>query len=169
MKLDGRLCLVTGAGSGIGRALAQRLAAEGARLVLAGRTAATLGETAALLGAGARPHVVVADIGDAAGRQRLCDEVRGLGGRLDLLVHNAGIQFAGPVDRIDDAALEAMIRAANRAVLPTARENAYARCLARLNANPPWLYLFHPVDVFAAKPACRGLTLDPKGVLGIPA
>ena len=58
---------------------------------------------------------------------------------------------------------------ANRAVLPAARESAYARCLARLNANPPWLYLFHPVDVFAAKPACRGLTLDPKGVLGIPA
>lgn len=69
----------------------------------------------------------------------------------------------------DDAALEAMIRDANRAVLPAARESAYARCLARLNANPPWLYLFHPVDVFAAKPACRGLTLDPKGVLGIPA
>lgn len=134
MKLDGRLCLVTGAGSGIGRALAQRLAAEGARLVLAGRTAATLGETAALLGAGARPHVVVADIGDAAGRQRLCDEVRGLGGRLDLLVHNAGIQFAGPVDRIDDAALEAMIRtnlvapmALTRDLLPALRAAAPSR------------------------------------------
>ncbi|MBL8702683.1 MAG: hypothetical protein JNK67_30160 [Alphaproteobacteria bacterium] len=68
-----------------------------------------------------------------------------------------------------DAGLEAMIRDANRAVLPAARAAAYGRCLARLNADPPWLYLFHPVDVFAAKPACRGLTLDPKGVLGIPA
>ncbi|MBM3522336.1 MAG: hypothetical protein FJX57_05210 [Alphaproteobacteria bacterium] len=69
----------------------------------------------------------------------------------------------------DDPELETLIRDANSAVEPPAREAAYGRCLARLNADPPWLYLFHPVDVFAARPACRGLTLDCKGVLGLPA
>ncbi len=67
----------------------------------------------------------------------------------------------------DDEQLEALIRAANRAVAPADREAAYAQCLARLNVNPPWLYLFHPVEVFAARRGVRGLSLDHKGVLNV--
>ncbi len=67
----------------------------------------------------------------------------------------------------DDAVLEAMIAAANHAVEDAAREAAYGRCLARLNVNPPWLYLFHPIEVFATRPGMAGVTLDAKGVLGI--
>ncbi len=67
----------------------------------------------------------------------------------------------------EDAETEALIRAANAAVTDDARERAYAAALRRLNANPPWLYLFHPVEIFAARPDCAGLGIDQKGVLTI--
>lgn len=65
----------------------------------------------------------------------------------------------------DDAQLETMIRTANHAVADTVRASAYGRCLARLHANPPWLYLFHPVEVCAARPHVHGITLNHKGAL----
>jgi peptide/nickel transport system substrate-binding protein len=64
-----------------------------------------------------------------------------------------------------DDEVERLIVAANRAVDDDARERAYARCLERLNANPPWLYLFHPIDVFASVRELRSVTLDSRGVL----
>lgn len=67
----------------------------------------------------------------------------------------------------DDAETEALIAAANAAVEDEAREAAYARCLTRLHDNPPWLYLVHPVDVFAARPGIGGLAIDAKGTLTI--
>lgn len=67
----------------------------------------------------------------------------------------------------DDPALEAMITEANDAVADDDREHAYGRCLSRLQANPPWLYLFHPIEVFAHRPGLSGITLDGKGVLGV--
>lgn len=110
MKLDGRLALVTGAGTGIGRALAFRLAAAGARLILVGRTEATLRETATVLGSAVETHVLSADITSAPSRRAICTLIQQLGGRLDLLVHNAGIQHAGPIEHVDDPALDAMVR-----------------------------------------------------------
>jgi peptide/nickel transport system substrate-binding protein len=68
----------------------------------------------------------------------------------------------------DDEALERLIRGANDAVDEVERERAYGRCLARLRANPPWLYLFHPVTIFASCKEISGLYLDPKGVLVLP-
>jgi peptide/nickel transport system substrate-binding protein len=67
----------------------------------------------------------------------------------------------------DDAETEALIAAANRAVDDHDRQRAYARCLARLHHNPPWLYLVHPVDVFAARKGIGGLSIDHKGALDI--
>lgn len=65
----------------------------------------------------------------------------------------------------DDPEAERLIAAANAAVKPDARERAYAACLTYLNANPPWLYLLHPVDVFAARKEITGLSIDHKGTL----
>jgi peptide/nickel transport system substrate-binding protein len=65
----------------------------------------------------------------------------------------------------DDPALEELIVAANRAVTLPDRERAYGKCLARLHANPPWLYLFHPIEVCAARMNLEGFSLDHKGVL----
>ncbi|MCD2173581.1 ABC transporter substrate-binding protein [Rhizobium sp. C4] len=67
----------------------------------------------------------------------------------------------------EDAETEALITAANEAIDDSAREAAYARCLTRLQVNPPWLYIVHPIDVFAAKPNIAGLAIDHKGTLNI--
>ena len=94
MRLDGKRALVTGAGSGIGRALAVELSRRGATVLLTGRRLAPLEETQALL---ARPGTVIqADITDEADRQRLVSEVAALG-PLDLLVNNAGMVISGPL------------------------------------------------------------------------
>jgi peptide/nickel transport system substrate-binding protein len=67
----------------------------------------------------------------------------------------------------DDPEAERLIVAANAAVEPDARERAYGACLTYLNANPPWLYLLHPVDVYAARKDIKGLSIDHKGTLQI--
>lgn len=66
-----------------------------------------------------------------------------------------------------DPQTEGLIAAANQAVDDDARDVAYARCLTRLHQNPPWLYLVHPVDVFAARKEISGLAIDHKGTLKI--
>lgn len=67
----------------------------------------------------------------------------------------------------DDRKTEEAIAAANAAVGDDDREAAYAVCLRHLNANPPWLYLFHPIDIFASRPGIAGLGIDHKGILTI--
>ena len=66
---------------------------------------------------------------------------------------------------VADAETDRLIAAARRAVAPEARRAEYARCLRRLNAAPPWLYLLHPIDIFAARPQLSGLSIDHKGTL----
>lgn len=67
----------------------------------------------------------------------------------------------------EDAELQPMIRAARACMDHGARAAAYGRCLRRLQAAPPWLYLFHPVELFAARPGVAGLSLDHRGVLSV--
>jgi peptide/nickel transport system substrate-binding protein len=68
----------------------------------------------------------------------------------------------------DDPALEALIVQANHSVAHADRAAAYGRCLARLNANPPWLYLFNPIEIVAARPGLEYISLNHKGLLVIP-
>ena len=65
----------------------------------------------------------------------------------------------------DDLETERLIVEANRAVDHDARDAAYARCLRHLHENPPWLYILHPTDVFAAQLDVPGLSIDHKGAL----
>jgi NADP-dependent 3-hydroxy acid dehydrogenase YdfG len=88
-RLAGKAAWVTGAGSGIGRAAAVALAAEGAKVALTGRRRAPLEETAAMIGAGAA--VVPADLTDAAEVAAARDAVLAAFGRLDIVVSNAGL------------------------------------------------------------------------------
>lgn len=67
----------------------------------------------------------------------------------------------------DDPQVEALIAAANAAVGDAEREAAYALCLERLNADPPWLYLLHPIEVLGSRPGTTGLSIDCKGTLVI--
>jgi NAD(P)-dependent dehydrogenase (short-subunit alcohol dehydrogenase family) len=89
--LAGKVALVTGAGSGIGRACGLAFAREGARVVLAGRRSWLLEETAAeVRRAGGDALVVPADVTRAAEVQRLVQEVLDRWGRLDCAFNNAG-------------------------------------------------------------------------------
>ena len=94
-RLDGRVCLVTGSSSGIGRAIARLFAREGATVVCADRTSAPSagGEpTVAMITAeGGRAHEVLVDLADTTATDRLVDDVVATHGRLDVLVNNAAV------------------------------------------------------------------------------
>lgn len=89
---SGSVALVTGAGSGIGRASALRLVKEGWRVALVGRRADALAETAKLAGAGATIHPC--DVADAAAVGQVIAKVLADFGRIDALVHCAGTNIA---------------------------------------------------------------------------
>ncbi len=90
--LDGQVALVTGASRGIGRAIARRLAAEGAHVACAARGAATLQEVVAeISAAGGSAEAVPLDVTDGARAAEVVTDLHRRHGRLDVLVNNAGI------------------------------------------------------------------------------
>ncbi|MDO1582958.1 SDR family oxidoreductase [Rhizobium oryzicola] len=94
---SGSVALVTGGGTGVGRAIAKALAAEGYSVVISGRRAEVL-ETAAkeIVGeTGGTVKGIAADVGDPASVKALFDAIVQAFGRLDLLVNNAGISAPG--------------------------------------------------------------------------
>jgi NAD(P)-dependent dehydrogenase (short-subunit alcohol dehydrogenase family) len=100
MSTSPRTAVVTGAGSGIGRAVALALLAEGYRVALAGRRADALAETAALSAAADRALAVPTDVSQPDGVQALFAAVAAAWGRLDLLFNNAGISAGAPFDEL---------------------------------------------------------------------
>lgn len=94
MRLQGRTAIITGAGSGIGRASAKLFSEEGARLALVDRDAAGLAETQGLIGE-ATTHV--GDVGDAAFAETIVGDVVTRLGRLDILMTAAGFSCGGTV------------------------------------------------------------------------
>ena len=105
--LDGLVCVVTGAGGGIGRAVAAALAGAGGRLALLDRSADTLAETAAALGTGA--IAVGCDTSDEASVAAAADQVRDRLGPCDVLVNNAGILRPGPLATLTAAEWNAVL------------------------------------------------------------
>jgi NAD(P)-dependent dehydrogenase (short-subunit alcohol dehydrogenase family) len=94
---ENKVALVTGGGTGIGEATAKHLAEEGAKVIITGRTEASLRASAAQH---ANIDVIVADVGKVADAARTIEEVKKKYGRLDVLVNNAGV---APVASISDA------------------------------------------------------------------
>ncbi len=103
LRLAGKNAIVTGAGRGIGAAIARRFAAEGARVVVSARTAEQVAEVVrSIREDGGEAFGVIADLGTADGVDALVeDSVARLGG-LDILVHNAGIFPYAPLERMAD-------------------------------------------------------------------
>ena len=126
--LVGRHALVTGAGRGIGAAIASRLAADGAQVTLVGRTRAPLDALALQLGVGAR--IATCDVTDTAAVNSMIAALP----RVDILVNNAGQAGSAPVTRTSDE-LWARMLAVNltapfvcaRAVLPAMLEAGWGR------------------------------------------
>jgi NAD(P)-dependent dehydrogenase (short-subunit alcohol dehydrogenase family) len=91
-SLDGKVAWVTGAGRGTGRAVAEGLAASGARVILHARTAAEVHDVAdKLTAAGAEAEAVVGSVTDRASIDAVIDLAHRRWGQLDVLVNNAGI------------------------------------------------------------------------------
>ena len=91
MSLEGKICVITGGGSGIGRASAIQMASEGAVAVVVGRTASkveAVRDEIAANGGSAQAYGV--DVGDEDGVRRMVDEILDACGKIDVLVNNAG-------------------------------------------------------------------------------
>lgn len=100
--LNFQIALVTGAGRGIGAAIARRLAALGLTVVLCGRTPSHLQSTAASISkAGGKSDVIECDLTDLRAVEQLASRVGDRYGRIDILVNNAGIGgFGGPLHQL---------------------------------------------------------------------
>jgi len=97
--LEGRVALITGGGTGLGRAAATELAACGAQVVLAGRREDVLADAAARIGPAA--SVVAGDVRRADDAERMVRACLGRHGRVDVLVNNAGGQYFAPAEKIE--------------------------------------------------------------------
>lgn len=101
--MKGRLAIITGGGSGIGRGVARAFAREGARVLVVGRRQAPLEETVQLIrSAGGEAEAHPADVADPEGAASIADRARELYGRVDVLINAAGVRGAvGPVTELD--------------------------------------------------------------------
>jgi 3-oxoacyl-[acyl-carrier protein] reductase len=103
-RLQGKIALVTGGSRGIGRAIALRLAVEGARVAINYRSQAGAAEAVAaeIHAQGGEAALFAADVSDSASAAQLIDAVRQHFGRLDLLVNNAGVIRDGLILGMED-------------------------------------------------------------------
>src|ERR1041384_5812145 len=104
LKLAGKVAVVTGAPKGIGAAIAQQLAAEGASVVVnyASTKAGADKVVAEIISTGGRAVAVQADMAKKADIERLFAETKKTFGRLDILVNNAGIYEFSPIENVTE-------------------------------------------------------------------
>jgi len=166
--MNNRVALVTGAGRGIGRAIALGLARQGARVAVSARTQSQLDEVAASIDdAGGASLAVTADLADRAAPARLVEQIAAHWGPIEILVSNAGIGSSGsprPIVEFDDAFWD-LTFAVNvtapylltKLVLPNMLQRDWGRIIniASINAFVPAL---HGAAYTASKHALAGLT-----------
>lgn len=138
LELNGLTALVTGASAGIGRGIAEMLAAEGARVAIAGRNEAALADVAETIAASGAPDAVriIADLTNKGAPARVADAaLSGLGGRVDILINNAGGSRPVPPDA-DDAFWEesltlnfSAIRRLTERIIPSMKTARYGRII----------------------------------------
>jgi 3-oxoacyl-[acyl-carrier protein] reductase len=149
--LEGQVALVTGATRGLGRAIAARLAAEGASVAILGRDKEKARAVAAELSGGGTPcYGVAADVAVLEDVERAVGKAQSVLGPIDILVTNAGIGVIGPVAEADPADWRRMMETnylgtahAIRAVLPGMLERGRGDIVAIASAGgtkgyPDW-------------------------------
>ena len=146
LQLNGKVALVTGTSTGIGREIAKTLAAEGVRIAMVARRGElmkTLSDEIAATGAPA-PVAIVQDVTATSAAAAIREQVASAyGGRLDILVNNAGGSRPLPVDAPEEAWEEAIalnftaVRRLTHAVLPMLRESACGRIINITGTSEP--------------------------------
>ena len=172
-RLDGRVALVTGAGQGLGAAMAEALAEAGAHVVVGdidGDSAEA--KRARLSGLGLSAEAVTFDVSEAAGIAAAIATIDSAHGRLDILVNNAGIAIYGGVDELEpadwarvlDVDLSSLFTV-SRAALPLLRRSKHGRII---NIASVLGLISRPgiVSYIAAKHGVVGLTRALAGELG---
>ena len=134
MELNGRTALITGAGSGIGRAIAQTLAKRGCHLALADINEAGLAQTADQIGRAVRVTRHRLDVSDAGAVEAFPKQVLAEHGGVDVLVNNAGVALGGTFEQVTAKDFEWLfsinfwgVVRMTRAFLPTLRASRDAR------------------------------------------
>ena len=158
--LDGRVAVVTGAGTGIGAAVAERFVAEGARVVLVGRRREPLDAVAAALGE--RALAIPADAADAAAMATVAAAAIARFGGIDILVANAGGHGVGTAAGIADDAWDQSIRANVSTALVSARA-----CLPQLIARRGCIVVISSIAGLAAAPESVGYVTAKHGLIGL--
>ena len=111
MRLKDKVAVITGAGSGIGRATALRFGQEGAVVVVSDKNgAAAEAVAAAIVAAGGRARATEIDVTVSSEVKRMLDETVAAHGRLDILVNNAGYGIVGTVESTSEEAWDALMR-----------------------------------------------------------
>lgn len=132
-RLDGKTILITGGGTGIGRAAAVLAAQRGARVVVAGRTEVTLCDTVELCGPFA--EACVADVAEEAGVRRMIDRCVNRFGGLHGAYNNAGVEGAfGPLADLTADDFDHVHRVNTRGVWLCTKHQAAA--MSRTNGKP---------------------------------
>lgn len=166
LSLAGKVALITGAGSGIGRAHAVLMAERGANVIINDVTADGLEETAALTEvSGGNVEMMLYDVSEVSGMTHRIQAMEKKIGRIDILVNNAGVSGQRlAFDDIDEASYDRMVDInlkgtffATRAVVPGMKERRYGKII-----NTSSMYALGGNDLAAhysaAKSAISGLT-----------
>ena len=163
-RLAGRTAVITGAGSGIGRALAQVLAARGCHLALADIDAHGLAETRRSIAAEVRVSEHVMDVADRQAVAALPEAVRAAHDGVDLLVNNAGVAVGGTFDQVTEDDFEWLfginfwgVVRMTRAFLPRLRERE-AACIVNISSIFGIVAPAEQVAYSASKFAVRGFS-----------
>jgi NAD(P)-dependent dehydrogenase (short-subunit alcohol dehydrogenase family) len=163
MSLGGRTALVTGGGRGIGRAVAERLSAGGARVVVAGRTRAEIDRVAASLG-GLGGLALPLDVADRASIASALAALQAQGVHVDVLVNNAGAAESAPLDKTTDELWDRMLAvnaggafALCRALVPGMIARGFGRVI-NVASNAGLTGYAYSAAYCAAKHALVGLT-----------
>ncbi len=162
--MDGRVCIVTGGGQGLGRAFAKHFAANGAITVIAELIADNGQAVAAeITDANGKALAVATDVGDSASVRAMVEKVMGEFGRVDILINNAALLSSlrrSPLEGISDEEWDQVMRVnitgafyCARAVAPIMRQAGWGRIInlsSDTALNPPPLTFAHYVTSKAA-------------------
>jgi NAD(P)-dependent dehydrogenase (short-subunit alcohol dehydrogenase family) len=157
-KLDGKVAVVTGAGSGIGQGIAYRFAQEGARLVIADIAATGEDTRQEILAAGSEAIWSRTDVGVSQQVKEMVAEAIQTFGKIDILVNNAAVQHLGPLWELPEQLFEQMMRtnlfgyyACARYIIPTMIQQGKG-CILNISSN----LAFRGLKRFAGYSATKG-------------